>query len=139
MNLARTYLYQKSARPGVPHYLILVTDGQSNDDVVKPSNLLKTEGVVIFAVGVGRGFNRNQLNIMSSDPDSRYTLTLSNFNSFNSIVKVIKDLLCKGQSKDIALHCHFQSFSMKPKSTLLQKEFKCLLVKTFQKRPAASS
>lgn len=48
-------------RQGVPRVLVVLTDGASNDDVVKPSEELRNAGVVIFSVGLGTHFRLAQL------------------------------------------------------------------------------
>uniref|UniRef100_A0ABM5GPK5 Collagen alpha-4(VI) chain-like n=1 Tax=Pogona vitticeps TaxID=103695 RepID=A0ABM5GPK5_9SAUR len=42
----------KGGRPGVKQYLIMVTDGESEDEVKKPARTLRDKGVVIYAIGI---------------------------------------------------------------------------------------
>ncbi|XP_036917207.1 collagen alpha-5(VI) chain isoform X2 [Sturnira hondurensis] len=56
----------KGARPRVRQFLILITDGEAQDDVRDPAKALRDRGVIIIAVGV-YGSNRTQLEEISGD------------------------------------------------------------------------
>lgn len=43
------------ARPDVPFFLVLLTDGKSQDDAVSAASRLKNIGVEIIAVGENEG------------------------------------------------------------------------------------
>ncbi|XP_076724313.2 collagen alpha-5(VI) chain [Callospermophilus lateralis] len=56
----------KGGRPHVRKFLILITDGEAQDDVRGPAIALRDTGVIIFSVGVF-GANRTQLEEISGD------------------------------------------------------------------------
>lgn len=56
----------KGSRLGVKKFLILITDGEAQDDVRDPARALRDKGVIIFSVGV-YGANRTQLEEISGD------------------------------------------------------------------------
>ncbi|KAM4606910.1 collagen alpha-3(VI) chain isoform 2-T2 [Discoglossus pictus] len=56
------------ATEGVPQFLILLTAGKSRDDVARPAAVLKTSGVVPFAIGANRA-DRAELQTISLTPD----------------------------------------------------------------------
>ncbi|XP_043330687.1 collagen alpha-5(VI) chain isoform X1 [Cervus canadensis] len=56
----------KGGRAMVKKFLILITDGEAQDDVRDPAKALRDKGVVIFSVGV-YGANRTQLEEISGD------------------------------------------------------------------------
>ncbi|XP_068680125.1 von Willebrand factor A domain-containing protein 2-like [Montipora foliosa] len=95
LDLARTQLYSKSARSGIPNMLIVLTDGQSMDQVTGPAQRLRDSGVTIFAVGIGGGYNLAELKAMATDPDSQHVYRAS-FNNLNAIVQSIKNRACLG-------------------------------------------
>ena len=97
LTVTRNDLFQATGRTGVAQYLLVITDGKSSDDVVTPSNQLKGDGVTIFAVGVGSSYNLSELNTISSNPDSAYTLPLSSFDALSSIATTIKNRICKSK------------------------------------------
>ncbi|XP_066207939.1 collagen alpha-5(VI) chain [Saccopteryx leptura] len=60
------FTHPKGARPGIKKFLILITDGEAQDDVRGPALALRGKGVTIFSVGV-YGANRTQLEEISGD------------------------------------------------------------------------
>ncbi|XP_062970951.1 collagen alpha-5(VI) chain isoform X1 [Cynocephalus volans] len=60
------FTHPKGARLEVRKFLILITDGEAQDDVRDPARALRDEGVIIFSVGV-YGANRTQLEEISGD------------------------------------------------------------------------
>uniref|UniRef100_H0XV84 Collagen type VI alpha 5 chain n=1 Tax=Otolemur garnettii TaxID=30611 RepID=H0XV84_OTOGA len=64
--IAQYFTHPKGARLGVKKFLILLTDGEAQDDVRDPAKGLRDKGVTIFSVGV-YGANRTQLEEISGD------------------------------------------------------------------------
>lgn len=60
------FTHPKGARLGVKKFLILITDGEAQDDVREPARALRDKGVIIISVGV-YGANRTQLEEISGD------------------------------------------------------------------------
>nr|XP_019581595.1 PREDICTED: collagen alpha-5(VI) chain [Rhinolophus sinicus] len=60
------FTHPKGSRVGVKKFLILITDGEAQDDVRDPARALRDKGVIIFSVGV-YGANRTQLEEVSGD------------------------------------------------------------------------
>ena len=83
--------------------LFVVTDGRSQDHVLKPARALKRANVEIFSIGVGRGYSITQLNQMATDRSHVFTV---DFRNLNSIIKAIKRKACKGMdcSNEITLN-----------------------------------
>ena len=77
--------------------LVVLTDGRSQDHVLKPSRALKRANVEIFAVGVGRGYSVTQLNQIATDRGHVFT---ADFRNLNSIIKTIKKKACKGEQDE---------------------------------------
>ena len=96
LELARNNLYGKSARPGIPNMLIVLTDGQSQDPVTDAAQSLRDSAVTIFAVGIGNGYDIGQLRDMATDPDSQHVYKAT-FNNLDEVVKSIKDRACMGK------------------------------------------
>ena len=61
---ARTKLFS-DARTGVPKIILVVTDGESTDTAKLKSEiaLLKEQGVIMYAVGVGDAINQDELRL----------------------------------------------------------------------------
>ncbi|VDI02352.1 Hypothetical predicted protein [Mytilus galloprovincialis] len=93
-------------RPDVVDVVVVLTDGATNpgsyDRLTGSQGKQKTQneaakikerGAFIFAIGVGRGVDVNELNGISSDPDQRFTIQVSGFNELNS--DEVKQMLLK--------------------------------------------
>jgi hypothetical protein len=77
-----------NGRPGVPHVIILLTDGQQEGapgDPVAEAENARAAGTEIFAVGVGGGPNIDQLNAIASDPDATHVFSVGDFSSLQAI------------------------------------------------------
>lgn len=67
----------KSARRGVRHLAIVITDGDSDDkaETKKEADICHRENYEMFAVGVGRDVTLAQLKIIASDENLVFTVT----------------------------------------------------------------
>ena len=83
--------------------VIVMTDGQSKDDVLRPAQLLRRHGIRILSFGVGKSYSMRQLLQMSAS--RRYVFT-ADFKNLGSAVRLIKRKVCAG--KNCVLH--FPSF-----------------------------
>ena len=70
-----------------------MTDGISQDSVVRPSRDLRNMGVRILALGIGKKFRRVQLIQMAA---SRRYVFNAGFRSLNRVVRSIKRTACGG-------------------------------------------
>lgn len=87
----------------VPCYLIVLTDGKSNDSVLEPANRLRAEHITIHAVGIGEA-NKTQLQQIAGK-DERVSFG-QNFDSLkyikNEIVhRICSDKGCEDMKADI--------------------------------------
>ncbi|CAC5391528.1 unnamed protein product [Mytilus coruscus] len=93
-------------RSDVVDVVIVLTDGDTNPgkydiftasqgkiQTQKEAALIKDRGAYIFAIGVGGGVDVKELNEISSDPDQRFTIQVSNFSQLNS--DEVKEMLLK--------------------------------------------
>ncbi|XP_072365905.1 collagen alpha-6(VI) chain-like [Scyliorhinus torazame] len=51
----------RGGRPGIPQYLIVITDGEAQDEVLQPARTIRDKGVTVFAMGV---FNANSTQLL---------------------------------------------------------------------------
>ena len=61
LDYVKVELFDKTGRQGVPKVLIVMTDGKSTDDVVNPANVLSEANITVFAIGIGRSYDMQQL------------------------------------------------------------------------------
>ncbi|XP_029399663.1 collagen alpha-5(VI) chain isoform X2 [Mus pahari] len=76
---------------GVPCYLIVLTDGKSNDSVLEPANRLRAEHITIHAIGIGEA-NKTQLRQIAGN-DERVNFG-QNFDSLKNIKNEIVHRIC---------------------------------------------
>uniref|UniRef100_A0A4W3GCD4 Collagen type VI alpha 6 chain n=1 Tax=Callorhinchus milii TaxID=7868 RepID=A0A4W3GCD4_CALMI len=77
---------------GVPQFLLLITDGRSNDEVVAPANALRDENINIFALGIGKA-DINQLLQITASQDTKYFVETSK--NIEKITPRIVRKICK--------------------------------------------
>lgn len=58
---------QNGGRPNLKQRLVVVTDGESQDDVKQPAEALRAKGVIVYSIGVVAA-NTSQLLEISGDP-----------------------------------------------------------------------
>ncbi|XP_066282981.1 von Willebrand factor A domain-containing protein 2-like [Branchiostoma lanceolatum] len=96
---ALTRVYRDLAnggRKGVQKVIILVTDGQASDNVQIPSQNIKSNNVLISAVGVAN-YNLDQLNEIATG--SKFVATVKQFDAMNSIRDKVLKAVCQAQQK----------------------------------------
>lgn len=93
-------------RTGVRRVVILLTDGKNNGlpDVGTAANTLKTSppvgsGATVISIGVGSGFNVNELKKIASQ-DS-YVFTTNGFDQLSAILDSVVSAACQGMSIEI--------------------------------------
>jgi len=88
------FIASRGDRQNFPNYVILVTDGLSNDnEAISAAATLKNEGAYIVAVGVSRDFNaRTELESIASNRNEVFFI--DNFLLLNSIVSSVTRTSC---------------------------------------------
>ncbi|XP_043820468.1 collagen alpha-3(VI) chain [Dromiciops gliroides] len=90
------------ASEGVPQVIIVLTDGQSQDDVAGPSAQLKSAAAVdVFAIGV-QDAEEGELKEMASDPLDLHVFNLENFTALHDIVGNLVACVRSSMAADIA-------------------------------------
>lgn len=92
LHYTRRRLFGRSRRKKV---LIVMTDGRSQDNVLRASRAMKRRRVEVFSVGIGTHYSMRQLRQIASD--HRHVLT-ADFRNLNSIIRAIKERACKGKA-----------------------------------------
>ncbi|KAF1388531.1 hypothetical protein PFLUV_G00091230 [Perca fluviatilis] len=83
----------------VPEYLIVITDGESTDDVKAPAEELRGQGVIIFAIGVK---DSNEAELLDIAGDPKRTIQVNNFDALKSINNdIITDICTEDACRDI--------------------------------------
>ena len=94
-------------RPGVANILIVMTDGQSNQPTLtrQEANKLHQKNIKVFAIGIGSGASRTELDVIASD--SHHVFQVTNFNALSTLQAELKKTACKGTSYQYALFSEY--------------------------------
>ena len=87
----RDLVLKPSARSNVPHIVIVLTDGNSVDDVTEPVQELLKDGAEIFAVGLGNDISPYQLQRIASFPYSTHIY----HGDFDEVMKVASKVIAE--------------------------------------------
>ncbi|XP_056236933.1 collagen alpha-6(VI) chain-like [Seriola aureovittata] len=108
----------------VPQYLIVITDGKSQDEVKAPAKDLRDQGLTIFAVGVKESDQKQLVEIAG---DSENTFFVSSFDALTHLKDDIIRTICSPDAcKDIPLDIMFlvdSSWSISDEDYLKMKDF----------------
>lgn len=96
-----------NARFGIPQIALVMTDGNStrgleltdwnsaNMDTYNTAEQLLNHGVEVFTLGIGKEVDLNELNEISSNPDSDHVSTIKNFNFLEEVEKKLAKNICQ--------------------------------------------
>lgn len=92
-----TDLFLASQRPEKERVLIFMTDGFSTvgdkNKIGPNAQKIKRNGIHIVALGIGKGYDLNELKLIATD--SSYIFT-ADFDKLDQVVNLIKDKTCQG-------------------------------------------
>lgn len=90
----------------VPQIAVVITDGDSADDVKGPAQSLRRRGVIVFAIGVGKA-NLDELESIANRPLDRFRFTIDNFQALKGLTNSLLPRVCisiedqgRGNAKD---------------------------------------
>uniref|UniRef100_A0A669QBZ7 Collagen alpha-3(VI) chain n=1 Tax=Phasianus colchicus TaxID=9054 RepID=A0A669QBZ7_PHACC len=83
---------------GVPQFLILLTADRSQDDVRRPSVVLKTSGTVPFGIGIGNA-DLTELQTISFLPD--FAISVPDFSQLDSVQQAVSNRVIRLTKKEI--------------------------------------
>ena len=86
----------RSNRDGVYDLIVILTDGNSNDEpaTIRQAFLAKKEGIHIITIAVGTWLRKDELDTVASYPAERNSIQVRNFEDLLDIVQDIKNLVC---------------------------------------------
>ncbi|XP_063343317.1 collagen alpha-4(VI) chain-like [Pelmatolapia mariae] len=77
----------------VPQIAVVITDGESTDDVLEPARRLRQHGVIVFAIGVG-AINQAQLITIANWPSERFVLTSDSYQKLQDQTNSLLENVC---------------------------------------------
>lgn len=91
LDFTRKYLFGGRYGRTRKRVLVLLTDGISQDNVQGPARVLKSSGVEVFAVGLGKKFRRRELEQIATDKSHVFKVS---FGLLLTLVAKMKKTIC---------------------------------------------
>ncbi|KAF4106106.1 hypothetical protein G5714_013768 [Onychostoma macrolepis] len=85
--------YFSLPRKNVPGIAIVITDGESNDDVEEPSQRLRNLGVFIFVIRVGTG-NMEKLRAIANIPHEEFLFSIDSYQELQGLKESLRNKVC---------------------------------------------
>ncbi|XP_070696913.1 collagen alpha-1(XXI) chain [Pempheris klunzingeri] len=80
---------------GVSRIAVVLTDGKSQDEVLKAAEAARKKGVILFAIGVGSETEAAELKDIANKPFSTYVFSVEDYKAISRIIQVIRQKLCE--------------------------------------------
>ncbi|XP_068129719.1 collagen alpha-1(VII) chain-like [Hyperolius riggenbachi] len=93
----------KGMRPSSPHLILLITDGQSQDNVMQPSRVAHALGIRMLAVGVSAA-NMDELKSIMMHRNLNDIFFVSSFDDFPLIVQELIETICTETERPENVH-----------------------------------
>lgn len=82
---------------GISRIAVVLTDGKSQDEVLKAAEAARKKGVILFAIGVGPETEQDELRDIANKPSSTYVFSVEDYKAISRIIQVIRQKLCEGK------------------------------------------
>lgn len=82
---------------GISRIAVVLTDGKSQDEVLKAAEAARKKGVILFAIGVGSETEEAELRDIANKPFSKYVFSVEDYKAISRIIQVIRQKLCEGE------------------------------------------
>lgn len=84
--------------PDIPRILIIITDGESTDEVAKPAAELRDQGVDIYAIGVK---DAKESELLEISCEKSRTFSLSSFDALSTTEDAIVQQMCSRKGENL--------------------------------------
>lgn len=82
---------------GISRIAVVLTDGKSQDEVLKAAEAARKKGVILFAIGVGTETEAAELNDIANKPYAKYVFSVEDYKGISRIIQIIRQKLCEGK------------------------------------------
>ncbi|KAK6326962.1 hypothetical protein J4Q44_G00026070 [Coregonus suidteri] len=107
----------------VPQIAVVLTDGESEDDVVLPAKALRQHGVIVFAIGVGAA-NINELKAIANRPHQHFLVSIERFQALQTLSQGLLQTVCVFmENQRMALIPKFSDVFFLVDSNMMQADF----------------
>jgi len=83
-------------RPDVDNVAFVMTDGKSKDDTSSAAEAARSDGITIYAFGIGNGASVSDLEDIASKPIEKYLYMVNSFSDLNGFGGVLFANICRG-------------------------------------------
>lgn len=80
---------------GISRIAVVLTDGKSQDEVLKAAEAARKKGVIMFAIGVGSETEDDELRDIANKPFSTYVFSVEDYKGISRIIQIIRQKLCE--------------------------------------------
>ena len=93
----KEYFNPRHARGDVVHIGIVITDGKSVDQekTALQAQYAREAGIYLFAVGVGKSTDRDELRKIASSPSRQFVFEVENYSALDSIKELLAIATCE--------------------------------------------
>lgn len=77
----------------VPQIAVVITDGESADDVKAPAQRLRQNGVIVFGIGVGQA-NREELESIANRPSHLFLFAIDSYQAIQRLTDSLLRTVC---------------------------------------------
>lgn len=77
----------------VPQIAVIMTDGDSQDEVEEPAQRLRDLGVIVFAIGVGKA-QKEELEQIANQPSQRFLFTIDSYEALKTLTGGLLQTVC---------------------------------------------
>ncbi|XP_062601604.1 cartilage matrix protein-like [Saccostrea cucullata] len=98
LNYVRTQSFPvNGGRPDVPHIVIILTDGMSQDFryTVQEAAAAHNQGITVFVIGIGDQVDEKELKAIASKPTDNFMFEIDNFDALKTIKDTLAIRTCK--------------------------------------------
>lgn len=93
----KVFGFSERGSSGISRIAVVLTDGKSQDEVLKAAEVARKKGVILFAIGVGSETEEAELRTIANKPFSTYVFSVEDYKAISRIIQVIRQKLCEGQ------------------------------------------
>ena len=101
LQTAMVLFHDPTARPDVPHVLIVVSYAPSADNFLLPSLTMRHDGIDIFGVGVDKYFSKMQLLLLTSIPKFRHLFKAKSSSQLKCLAASVADKVIRGMGSQL--------------------------------------
>uniref|UniRef100_A0A914C9V0 Uncharacterized protein n=1 Tax=Acrobeloides nanus TaxID=290746 RepID=A0A914C9V0_9BILA len=99
MNGAINSVFATSGRKNVDRFMIVMTDGYDNSDVVSAHDSAYKNNIKIIAIGIGTSYDMNELILIAGSKQN--VLTTSSFSNINNVLGVVCEIMGRSDWPDV--------------------------------------